>query len=216
MDKYLICGLGNPGDEYAGTRHNTGFMVLDAFAKASNIHFEDKRYGFVAETSIKGRKVFLLKPTTFMNLSGNAVRYWLNQEKIDQKRLLVISDELALPLGAFRLKANGSNGGHNGLGHIQQLIGQNYARLRMGIGNEYPRGGQVDWVLGKYTEEDMKELQPAIDLGVDIIKSFVLQGIDITMNQYNKLGKKMRNERNSKNRQMALGFQNLQDTQHCG
>lgn len=100
----MICGLGNPGDEYAGTRHNTGFMVLDAFAKASNIHFEDKRYGFVAETSIKGRKVFLLKPTTFMNLSGNAVRYWLNQEKIDQKRLLVISDELALPLGAFRLK----------------------------------------------------------------------------------------------------------------
>ena len=110
-------------------------MVLDAFAKASNIHFEDKRYGFVAETTLKGRKIFLLKPTTFMNLSGNAVRYWLNQEKIDQSRLLVISDELALPLGAFRLKANGSNGGHNGLGHIQQLIGQNYARLRMGIDN---------------------------------------------------------------------------------
>ena len=98
----MICGLGNPGDEYAGTRHNTGFMVLDAFAKASNIHFEDKRYGFVAETTLKGRKIFLLKPTTFMNLSGNAVRYWLNQEKIDQSRLLVISDELALPLGAFR------------------------------------------------------------------------------------------------------------------
>lgn len=134
----MICGLGNPGDEYAGTRHNTGFMVLDAFAKASNIHFEDKRYGFVAETSIKGRKVFLLKPTTFMNLSGNAVRYWLQQEKIDQKRLLVISDELALPLGAFRLKAGGSNGGHNGLGHIQQLIGQDYARLRMGIGTIIP------------------------------------------------------------------------------
>ena len=112
----MICGLGNPGDEYADTRHNTGFMVLDAFAKASNIHFEDKRYGFVAETTLKGRKIILLKPTTFMNLSGNAVRYWLNQEKIDQSRLLVISDELALPLGAFRLKANGSNGGHNGLG----------------------------------------------------------------------------------------------------
>lgn len=111
---------------------------MDAFAKASNIHFEDKRYGFVAETSIKGRKVFLLKPTTFMNLSGNAVRYWLQQEKIDQKRLLVISDELALPLGAFRLKAGGSNGGHNGLGHIQQLIGQDYARLRVGIGMIIP------------------------------------------------------------------------------
>ena len=109
-------------------------MVLDAFAKASNIVFEDKRYGFVAETSIKGRKVFLLKPTTFMNLSGNAVRYWLNKENIDQKRLLVISDDIALPVGAFRLKANGSNGGHNGLGHIQQLIGQDYPRLRMGIG----------------------------------------------------------------------------------
>ncbi len=190
MDKYLIVGLGNVGDEYDGTRHNTGFMVLDAFAKASNIVFQDKRYGFLAETSLKGRKVLLLKPSTYMNLSGNAVRYWLNQENIDQQRLLVISDDVALPLGAFRLKANGSNGGHNGLGHIQQLIGQNYARLRMGIGNEYARGRQVDWVLGRYNAEEMQTLQPAIDLGVEIIKSFVLAGIDITMNQYNKLGKK--------------------------
>lgn len=190
MDKYLICGLGNPGTEYAGTRHNTGYMVLDAFAEASNIHFEDKRYGFVAETSLKGRKVFLLKPTTYMNLSGNAVRYWLNQEKIDQQRLLVVSDDVALPLGAFRLKASGSNGGHNGLGHIQRLIGQNYARLRMGIGNDYPRGAQVEWVLGKYDEEELKVLKPSLDTAVDIIKSFVLAGIDITMNQYNKLGKK--------------------------
>ena len=190
LDKYLICGLGNPGREYEGTRHNTGFMVLDAFAKASNIVFEDKRYGFIAETTIKGRKIILLKPTTFMNLSGNAVRYWLNKENIDQSRLLVISDDVALPLGAFRLKGNGSNGGHNGLGHIQQLIGQNYARLRMGVGNDYPRGGQIDWVLGHYSEDDMKVLQPSIDLGVDIIKSFVLAGLDITMNQFNKLGKK--------------------------
>ena len=190
MDKYLIVGLGNPGDEYAMTRHNTGFMVLDAFAKASNTVFEDKRYGFVAETSLKGRKVLLLKPTTFMNLSGNAVRYWLNKENIDQSRLLVISDDVALPLGQFRLKASGSNGGHNGLGHIQQLIGQNYARLRMGIGNDYPQGGQIDWVLGRYSDEDVKELQPAIDTSVEIIKSFVLAGIDITMNQFNKLGKK--------------------------
>ncbi len=190
MDKYLICGLGNPGAEYAGTRHNTGFMVLDAFAKASNIVFEDKRYGFVAETSLKGRKIILLKPTTFMNLSGNAVRYWLNKENIDQRRLLVVSDDVALPLGEFRLKGSGSNGGHNGLGHIQQLIGQNYPRLRMGIGNEYPRGGQVDWVLGCYDEADMQVLQPAIDTAVEIIKSFVLAGIDITMNQYNQQGKK--------------------------
>lgn len=182
--------MGNPGREYEDTRHNTGFMVLDAFAKASNIVFEDKRYGFVAETTVKGRKVILLKPTTFMNLSGNAVRYWLNSEKIDESRLLVISDDVALPLGAFRLKGSGSNGGHNGLGHIQQLIGQDYARLRMGIGNDYPKGGQVDWVLGKYSEEDMRTLQPSIDMAVDIIKSFVLSGVNITMNQYNKLGKK--------------------------
>lgn len=190
MDKYLICGLGNPGAEYAGTRHNTGFMVLDAFAKASNIVFEDKRYGFVAETSLKGRKIILLKPTTFMNLSGNAVRYWLNKENIDQRRLLVVSDDVALPLGEFRLKGSGSNGGHNGLGHIQQLIGQNYPRLRMGIGNEYPRGGQVDWVLGCYDESEMQVLQPAIDTAVEIIKSFVMAGIDITMNQFNQQGKK--------------------------
>lgn len=190
MDKYLICGLGNPGNEYEGTRHNTGFMVLDAFAKASNIVFDDKRYGYLAETSLKGRKVYLLKPTTFMNLSGNAVRYWLDKEHIDQKRLLVVSDDIALPLGAFRLKANGSNGGHKGLGHIQQLIGQDYARLRMGIGNDYPKGGQIDWVLGHYSEEDLQKLNPSIETAVDIIKSFVLAGIDITMNQFNKLGKK--------------------------
>ena len=186
----MIVGLGNVGDEYEMTRHNTGFMVLDAFAKASNAVFSDRRYGFVAETSLKGRKVFLLKPSTFMNLSGNAVRYWLNKESIDQQRLLVISDDVALPLGQFRLKASGSNGGHNGLGHIQQLIGQQYARLRMGIGNDYPMGGQIDWVLGRYDDEELRVLQPAIDLAGQIISSFVLAGIDVTMNQFNKLGKK--------------------------
>ena len=121
------------------------------------------------------------------------MRYWLNKENIDQSRLLVVSDDVALPLGQFRLKANGSNGGHNGLGHIQQLIGQQYARLRMGIGNDFPRGMQVDWVLGRYSSEDLEALEPAINLGVDIIKSFVLAGIDITMNQYNKLGKGTKN-----------------------
>jgi len=191
MDKYLIVGLGNPGEEYAQTRHNTGFMVIDAFAREVGVTFDDRRYGFVAETSLKGRKVFLLKPTTYMNLSGNAVRYWLNKENIEQSRLLVISDEVALPLGCFRLKGSGSNGGHNGLGHIQQLIGQQYARLRMGIGNDFPHGMQVDWVLGRYTEEDLRLLQPAIDHAVQIIKSFVLAGIDITMNQFNKLGKQL-------------------------
>ena len=192
MDKFLICGLGNPGGEYEGTRHNTGFMAVDAFAKAMDVTFQDKRYGFVAETSIKGRKVFLLKPTTFMNLSGNAVRYWLNEEKIDQSHLLVISDEVALPLADFRLKSNGSNGGHNGLGHIMQLIGQDFARLRIGVGNNYPRGGQIDWVLGHYSDDEMKELQPTFDRSVEIMKNFVLQGINNTMNQYNKFGKKNR------------------------
>ena len=192
MDKFLICGLGNSGDEYERTRHNTGFMAVDTFAKAMGVTFQDKRYGFVAETSVKGRKVFLLKPTTFMNLSGNAVRYWLNEEKIDQSHLLVISDDVALPLGDFRLKSNGSDGGHNGLGHIMQLIGQDFARLRIGIGNDYPRGGQIDWVLGHYSDDEMKELQSTFDRGVEIMKSFVLQGIDNTMNQYNKFGKKKR------------------------
>lgn len=190
MDKYLIVGLGNPGYEYENTRHNTGFMVLDKMAESAGVSFEDKRYGYVAETSIKGRKVFLLKPTTYMNLSGNAVRYWLQKENIDQKRLLVVVDDLSIPLGDYRLKGNGSNGGHNGLGNIQQLIGQQYARLRMGIGSDFQRGQQVDWVLGKYTDEDMRTLQPSIDKAVEIIRSFVLAGLDITMNQFNKLGKK--------------------------
>lgn len=190
MDKYLIVGLGNPGYEYENTRHNTGFMVLDKMAESAGVSFEDKRYGYVAETSIKGRKVFLLKPTTYMNLSGNAVRYWLQKENIDQKRLLVVVDDLSIPLGDYRLKGNGLNGGHNGLGNIQQLIGQQYARLRMGIGNDFQRGQQVDWVLGKYTDEDMRTLQPSIDEAVEIIRSFVLAGLDITMNQFNKLGKK--------------------------
>lgn len=190
MDKYLIVGLGNPGYEYENTRHNTGFMILDKMAESVGVSFEDKRYGYVAETSIKGRKVFLLKPTTYMNLSGNAVRYWLQKENIDQKRLLVVVDDLSIPLGDYRLKGNGSNGGHNGLGNIQQLIGQQYARLRMGIGSDFQRGQQVDWVLGKYTDEDMRTLQPSIDEAVEIIRSFVLAGLDITMNQFNKLGKK--------------------------
>ena len=186
MEKFLIVGLGNPGDEYTGTRHKTGFMVLDAFAKASNIVFEDRRYGYIAETSIKGRKVFLLKPTTYMNLSGNAVRYWLNKENIDVERLLVVVDDLSLPLGALRLKGKGSNGGHNGLGNIQSVIGtQQYARLRVGIGNDFPKGMQVDWVLGKYDDNDMKELTPSIDTAIEMIKSFVLAGINITMNKFN-------------------------------
>jgi PTH1 family peptidyl-tRNA hydrolase len=187
MDKYLIVGLGNPGDEYAETRHNTGYMVLDAFAKASNIVFEDKRYGYVAKTSIKGRQLILLKPTTFMNLSGNAVRYWMNKENIDLERLLVVVDDVALPFCTLRLKPSGSNGGHNGLGNIQSVLGtDHYSRLRFGIGNDYPRGMQIEYVLGKYTDEDKAKMSPVIDTAGEIIRNFALCGIDETMNLFNK------------------------------
>ncbi|MBR4389498.1 MAG: aminoacyl-tRNA hydrolase [Prevotella sp.] len=190
MDKYLIVGLGNPGMEYADTRHNVGYMVLDAFAKASNVVFSDRRYGYVAETSVRGRKLFLLKPTTYMNLSGNAVRYWLNKENIDESRLLVVVDDLALPLGTFRLKGRGSSGTHNGLGHIQQLIGQDYARLRVGIGDNFPQGSQVNFVLGDFSSEERELLKPVIDTSMEIIKSFVLAGVDVTMNQFNRKGQR--------------------------
>ncbi len=187
MEKYLIVGLGNVGSEYDLTRHNTGFMVLDAFAKASNIVFEDRRYGFVAETSIKGRKVTLLKPSTYMNLSGNAVRYWMNKENIPLEHLLVIVDDLALPLGTLRLKPAGSNAGHNGLGNIQSVLGTDrYSRLRVGIGNDFPRGMQVQWVLGRYDDEDIRVLEPKIETACEMIKSFVLTGVDFTMNAFNK------------------------------
>ena len=185
-ESYLVVGLGNIGPEYSKTRHNMGFMVLDAWSQASNTAFNTMRYGDVAEIHLKGRTVYLLKPSTYMNLSGNAVRYWLEKEKIETKRLLVVVDELALPLGKMRLKGSGSNGGHNGLGHIQQLIGQNYARLRMGIGSEFQRGGQIDYVLGRFSPEEREILDPVIENAVECVKSFVLAGIDITMNQFNK------------------------------
>lgn len=187
MEKYLIVGLGNVGSEYDMTRHNTGFMVLDAFAKASNIVFDDRRYGFVAQTSVKGRHVTLLKPSTFMNLSGNAVRYWMNKENIPLEHLLVVVDDLSLPLGTLRLKASGSNGGHNGLGNIQSVIGtERYCRLRVGIGNDFPRGMQIEWVLGRYDEEELEVLKPRLETACEIIRSFVLAGVDFTMNTYNK------------------------------
>lgn len=185
--KYLIVGLGNIGQEYDGTRHNIGFRVLDAFAKASNIVFEDKRYGFVGRTSLKGRQLVLLKPSTYMNLSGNAVRYWMQQEKIPLENVLVIVDDLALPFGALRLRPGGSDAGHNGLKHIAATLGtQNYARLRFGIGNDFPRGGQVDFVLGRFGEEDLQQMDERVALAGDIIRSFCLAGIQITMNQFNK------------------------------
>lgn len=196
--KYLIAGLGNVGAEYEGTRHNVGFMVVDEMARQAESRWSLERRAYRTELRIKGRTLILIKPTTYMNLSGNAVRYWLQKENIDQQHMLVIADEIALPLGTGRLKAAGSNGGHNGLGHIQQLIGQQYPRLRIGIGNEFVRGHQVDWVLGKYDEEEKAILQPVIDTSIDIIKSFVLAGIDITMNQYNRALRKKQETRSNK------------------
>ena len=184
--KYLIVGLGNIGPDYENTRHNIGFMVLDAFAKASNIVFQDKRYGFVAETRLKNRSLVLLKPSTFMNLSGNAVRYWLQKEKIEAENLLVVVDDLALPFGMLRLKSKGSDAGHNGLKHIQQTIGtQQYARLRFGIGNDFARGAQVDYVLDEFSDKEKEALPERLKTAVDIIQSFCLAGVDLTMNQYN-------------------------------
>ncbi|SCD22073.1 Peptidyl-tRNA hydrolase [Proteiniphilum saccharofermentans] len=183
--KYLIAGLGNIGPDYEQTRHNIGFMVLDAFAKASNAVFEDRRYGFVTEMRLRNKSLILLKPSTFMNLSGNAIRYWLQKEKIENRNLLVVVDDLALPFGALRMKLKGSDAGHNGLKHIQDLIGQNYPRLRFGIGDNFPRGGQVDYVLDRFSEEEQRLLPERIDMAVDMIRSFCLAGIHITMNQYN-------------------------------
>ena len=185
--KYLIVGLGNIGSEYAGTRHNIGFRVLDALAKASNLVFEDKRYGMVATLSLKGQQLVLLKPSTYMNLSGNAVRYWMGKENIPLERLLVVVDDLSLPFGALRMKPGGSDGGHNGLKHIASVLGtQAYARLRFGIGNDFPRGGQIDYVLGQFTEEDLKTMDERVELACEMVKSFCLAGIQITMNQFNK------------------------------
>ena len=184
--KYLIVGLGNIGEEYRNTRHNIGFMVLDALAKASNIVFKYGRYGATSTLSIKGRQILLLKPSTYMNLSGNAVRYWMQQEKIPLENVLIIVDDLALPFGSLRLKGKGSDAGHNGLKHIAATLGtQNYARLRFGIGNDFPKGRQIDYVLGKFGEEDMKLMPERLETAGEIIKSFCLAGLNITMNQYN-------------------------------
>ena len=184
--KYLIVGLGNIGDEYRETRHNIGFMVLDALAKASNIVFKDGRYGATTTLSVKGRQLILLKPSTYMNLSGNAVRYWMQQEKIPLENVLIVVDDLALPFGSLRLKGKGSDAGHNGLKHIAATLGtQNYARLRFGIGNDFPKGAQVDYVLGNFDEEDRKQMPERLELAGEIIKSFCLAGLNLTMNQYN-------------------------------
>jgi PTH1 family peptidyl-tRNA hydrolase len=184
--KYLIAGLGNIGDEYARTRHNIGFDILDALAGASNISFKDKRYGFVAEYRYRARSYWLLKPSTFVNLSGNAVRYWLRKLKLPVENLLVVVDDIALPFGTLRLRARGGDAGHNGLNHIQTILGTaGYARLRFGIGSEFHPGRQVDHVLGDWDEEEAAKLPERIEMAGEIIKSFGVIGLERTMNMYN-------------------------------
>ncbi|MGC9470119.1 MAG: aminoacyl-tRNA hydrolase [Bacteroidales bacterium] len=187
--KYLITGLGNPGREYENTRHNIGFSILDALVKASNIAFEDRRYGWISRLSHRGRIFVLLKPSTYMNLSGSAVHYWLKKEKIPLERLLVVVDDVALPFGVLRLRAKGSDAGHNGLNHISTILGtQNYARLRFGIGDNYGPGQKAEYVLGPWSEEEKKLLPQRIELAGEIILQFGVLGVERTMNLYNKHG----------------------------
>ncbi len=185
--KYLIVGLGNIGEEYAATRHNIGFNVLDALAKASNTVFTTARYGDIAEVKYKGRTLILLKPSTYMNLSGKAVRYWLDTEKIPIENLLIISDDIALPFGTLRMRPKGSAGGHNGLKNIAELLGtEEYARIRFGVGGDFARGHQVDYVLGEWADEERTAMPDRLALFVEAIRSFVTIGTSMTMNNFNK------------------------------
>lgn len=184
--KYLVAGLGNIGSEYENTRHNIGFKILDAFAEASNISFGPDRYGDTAIAKHKGRSLVLLKPSTFMNLSGKAVSYWLQKEKIPIEKLLVITDDLALPFGTLRLKKKGSDGGHNGLKNIQELLGTtNYPRLRFGIGDEFSKGQQVNYVLSNWDEEESKKLDERISKCCEIIQAFATIGAERAMSTFN-------------------------------
>ena len=184
--KYLIVGLGNIGDEYANTRHNIGFMAIDRFAAKHGVTWADKRYGFVGKCRVKNAELVLLKPSTYMNLSGNAVRYWLEKENIPTENLLVVVDDLSLPVGTIRLKPSGSAAGHNGLKHIAQMLGtEQYNRLKFGIGNEFPRGGQVDFVLGRFCPEDEQKVNEKVPVACDAIKAFALSGMQFAMCNYN-------------------------------
>ena len=184
--KYLIAGLGNIGDEYSHTRHNAGFMIIDQLVAEEKLDFADKRYGFVAEYKYKGRIFVLLKPSTYMNLSGRAVNYWLQKEKVALDHLLVLVDDIALPFGTLRLKGKGSDGGHNGLRNINDVLGtQEYARLRFGVGNSFIQGRQIDYVLGEWTEEEKKSLSDRLRLTSDLIRSFGTIGLERTMNFFN-------------------------------
>ena len=186
MKKYLIVGLGNIGAEYVNTRHNIGFKVLDHLVRQESLNFETAKLGAVAEYRLKGRTLFLLKPNTYMNLSGKAIKYWLDKENIPVENLLVITDDLNLPFGTIRIKAKGSDGGHNGLNSTQQLLNtSDYPRFRFGISDAFKKGQQVDYVLGEWGDEEKAKLPERLDVSVEAVKSFVLAGLANTMSTYN-------------------------------
>jgi PTH1 family peptidyl-tRNA hydrolase len=185
--KFLIAGLGNPGSEYENTRHNIGFKILDALAEPSNIFFEPNRYANTSTIKHRGKQLLLIKPNTYMNLSGKAVRYWMEKEKIPLERTLIVTDDLSLPFGKIRLRGKGSDGGHNGLKSVNELLGrQDYPRLRFGIGSEFKRGQQVDYVLGQWSEEENATLRERINLARDAVLSFCVAGLGRTMSDFNK------------------------------
>lgn len=185
--KYLIVGLGNIGIEYSRTRHNVGFMVLDQLAKDANLDFSTERLGDVAKGRLKNKQLVLLKPNTYMNLSGKAVRYWMDKENIPLENILVVTDDIAIGEGMLRLKGKGSDGGHNGLKNINLILNtQAYARLRFGVGNDFGKGNQVKYVLGEWTDDELVQLQPNIEFARDCVKAFVLAGLQRAMNQFNK------------------------------
>ena len=184
--KYLIVCLGNIGAEYANTRHNIGFMVADHLAKDLDCTFTTSRLAMVSEMKYKGRQMIVIKPTTYMNLSGKAVKYWATQEKIPMENILVVCDDLALPVGTLRMRKKGSDGGHNGLKNIIESLGSSdFCRLRFGIGNDFAKGKQIDFVIGEWKQQEIDEIQPRLDVAVEFVKSFVAIGPDMTMNQFN-------------------------------
>ncbi len=186
MKKFLIVGLGNNGAEYVNTRHNIGFKVLDHLARKENLTFQTAKLGDIAEIRIKGRTLLLLKPNTFMNLSGKAVKYWMEKENIEKENILIITDDLNLSFGTIRIKAKGSDGGHNGLKSIQSLLATTeYARFRFGISDEFKKGKQVDYVLGEWNEDEKAKLPERLDKSIEIVYSFALAGLNNTMNEFN-------------------------------
>ena len=191
VSKYLIVGLGNVGSEYEGTRHNAGFMVVDALAREAGARWSLERHAYRTEMRHKGRTLVLIKPTTYMNLSGKAVKYWMQAERIEPQNLLVVVDDIALASGTLRMKKQGSGGGHNGLADIEAALGtQNYCRLRVGVGSNFSRGRQIDYVLGQFSAEEQALMEPAIAEACQTVLCFATQGPDRAMNLHNSKGQK--------------------------